>query len=104
LKAGPARHGAGPAVVPIKKKQIADPDTTTTVTDKPTEPATDNKIDLPRPFETAPKGTQTAPAANQPKTTGQKRNELINDPAVRTVLMGLDATITGIDEDQQGSG
>ncbi|MBN1391739.1 MAG: DNA polymerase III subunit gamma/tau [Sedimentisphaerales bacterium] len=37
----------------------------------------------------------------QSKTIGQKRNELINDPAVRTILMGLDATITGIDENQQ---
>jgi hypothetical protein len=34
-----------------------------------------------------------------PKTTGQRRNELINDPAVKTVLMGLDATITGVEED-----
>ena len=56
-------------------------------------------------FETAAdEQTQTAPAANQPKTTGQRRNELINDPAVRTILMGLDATITGIDENQPGSG
>jgi len=29
----------------------------------------------------------------------RRRNELINDPAVRTVLAGLDATITGIEED-----
>ena len=36
-----------------------------------------------------------------PKTGSQKRNELINDPAVKTVLMGLDATITGIEEDQE---
>jgi len=35
----------------------------------------------------------------QPKTVSQKRNELVNDPAVKTVLMGLDATITGIEED-----
>jgi DNA polymerase III subunit gamma/tau len=115
LKAGPTRQGVGPAVVPIKKKQIVDHNITSpstplrvvslsnhTTTEKPTEPATDKKIDLPRPFETAPKGTE--PAANQPKTTGQRRNELINDPAVRTVLMGLDATITGIDEDQSASG
>jgi DNA polymerase-3 subunit gamma/tau len=182
LKAGPTRQGVGP-VVPIKKKQIVDHNITNTATGKPTEPATDKKIDLPRlnniqsiksnwqnvleiitarlgngtggllasaeptrfeeglltigfpisaemqkkmcesnsraaqiqsllsehcgtdirlKFETAPEGTQTAPALNQPKTTGQRRNELINDPAVRTVLMGLDATITGIDEDQQG--
>ena len=38
-------------------------------------------------------------SANQPKTSGQRRNELINDPAVKTVLMGLDATITGIEEE-----
>jgi len=36
-----------------------------------------------------------------PKTGSQRRNELINDPAVKTVLMGLDATITGIEEDQE---
>ena len=36
---------------------------------------------------------------NRPKTTGQRRNELINDPAVKTILMGLDATITGVEED-----
>jgi DNA polymerase III gamma/tau subunit len=178
---------------PIKKKQIANPNTTTTVTGKPTEPATDKKIDLLRlndiqsiksnwqnvleiiaarlgggsggllasaeptrfeeglltitfpasaemqkkmcesnsraaqiqsllsehcgrdlrlKFETAAdeqtppflSSTEDKGAANQPKTTGQRRNELINDPAVRTVLMGLDATITGIDEDQQGGG
>jgi DNA polymerase-3 subunit gamma/tau len=37
---------------------------------------------------------------NRGKTSGQKRNEIINDPAVRKVLMGLDATITGIEENQ----
>ncbi|MCJ7777049.1 MAG: hypothetical protein MUP16_01890, partial [Sedimentisphaerales bacterium] len=47
--------------------------------------------------------TQTKPVASQPKTTGQRRNELINDPAVKTILMGLDATITGIEEDQLAS-
>ena len=36
---------------------------------------------------------------NRRKTGSQKRNELINDPAVKTVLLGLDATITGIEED-----
>jgi DNA polymerase-3 subunit gamma/tau len=34
------------------------------------------------------------------KTNSKKRNELINDPAVKTILMGLDATITGIEENQ----
>jgi hypothetical protein len=36
---------------------------------------------------------------NRPKTTGQRRNEMINNPAVKTILMGLDATITAIEED-----
>jgi len=35
-----------------------------------------------------------------PKTGSQRRNEIINDPAVKTVLMGLDATITGIEENK----
>ena len=35
---------------------------------------------------------------HQGKTTSQKRNEIINDPAVKTILIGLDATITGIEE------
>ena len=39
-------------------------------------------------------------AEKRGKTTGQRRNELINDPAVKTILMGLDATITGIEEDK----
>jgi len=34
------------------------------------------------------------------KTSSRKKNEIINDPAVKTVLMGLNATITGIEEDQ----
>ncbi|MHC4727881.1 MAG: hypothetical protein ACYS17_11705, partial [Planctomycetota bacterium] len=37
---------------------------------------------------------------NPPKTTGQRRNELINNPAVKTVLMGLDATVTAVEEDK----
>jgi DNA polymerase-3 subunit gamma/tau len=53
-------------------------------------------------FEMAAEGqTRAEPAPNRPKSSGQRRNELINDPAVKTVLLGLDATITGIEEDQQ---
>jgi DNA polymerase III gamma/tau subunit len=185
LKTDHTRQGVGPAAVPIKKKQIANPNTTTTVTNKQTSPAADKKTDFPRlndiqsikddwqnilkivtaklgngtggllasseptrfdnglltitfpasaevqkkmcesnsraaqiqsilsehcgidlevKFETAADTqTQTIPSANQPKTIGQKRAELINDPAVKTILMGLDATITGIDENQQGN-
>ncbi len=36
--------------------------------------------------------------ADRPKTKSQKQNEIINDPAVKTVVMGLDATITAIEE------
>ena len=42
--------------------------------------------------------TQTQSGTIPPKTGSQRRNEIINDPAVKTVLMGLDATITGIEE------
>ena len=42
---------------------------------------------------------QTESGTTQPKTGSQRRNEIINDPAVKTVLMGLDATITNIEED-----
>jgi len=181
LKAGPTRQGVGPAVVPIKKKQIVDRNTKDRdpcderrATSEPrlndiqsikshwqnvleiiaarlgngtggllasaeptrfegglltiTFPASaemqkkmceSNPLgtqiqsllsehcgtDIRLKFETvADEQMQKEPAVNQPKTTGQRRNELINDPAVRTVLMGLDATITGIDEDQQGGG
>jgi len=50
-------------------------------------------------FETAAeKQTQAAPDVSRPKTSGQRRNELINDPAVKAVLLGLDATVTRIEE------
>jgi DNA polymerase-3 subunit gamma/tau len=48
-------------------------------------------------FETAVEH-QTKAEVKQNKTTGQRRNELINNPAVKTVLMGLDATITSVEE------
>ncbi len=43
--------------------------------------------------------TQVEPSDNRPKRGSQRRIELINDPAVKTVLLGLDATIAGIEED-----
>ncbi|MHC4143554.1 MAG: DNA polymerase III subunit gamma/tau [Planctomycetota bacterium] len=52
-------------------------------------------------FETAAGEQKPAePDTGPPKTGSQKRNELLNDPAVKTVIMGLDATITGVDESQ----
>jgi DNA polymerase-3 subunit gamma/tau len=38
---------------------------------------------------------------NHNETATRKRNELVNDPAVKTVLLELDATITGIEENQE---
>ena len=35
---------------------------------------------------------------DSPATRSQKQNELLNDPAVKTVIMGLDATITNIED------
>ena len=34
-----------------------------------------------------------------PKTNAQKRYELLSDPAVKAVIVGLDATVTGIERD-----
>ena len=50
-------------------------------------------------LETTAGRQQTNPSASRPKTKSQRQNEIINDPAVKTVLMGLDATITAIEED-----
>ena len=36
--------------------------------------------------------------ANQVKISSRRKNEIVNDPAVKTILMELDATITGIEE------
>ncbi len=38
-------------------------------------------------------------AARNTKTGSQKRYEILSDPGVKTVLVGLDATVTGIEED-----
>ncbi|MCJ7728492.1 MAG: DNA polymerase III subunit gamma/tau [Sedimentisphaerales bacterium] len=37
---------------------------------------------------------------NQAKTSSQRKNEIVNDPAVKTVLMELGATITEIEESE----
>jgi len=43
--------------------------------------------------------TQGESGPRQAKTSSQRKNEIVDDPAVKSVLMGLDATITGIEED-----
>ena len=42
---------------------------------------------------------QGRPTPIQEISSVKRRNELINDPAVKTILLGLDATITDIEED-----
>jgi DNA polymerase-3 subunit gamma/tau len=44
---------------------------------------------------------QTQPtfsSANRPRTTSRRKSEIMNDPSVKVVLMGLGATITGVEE------
>jgi DNA polymerase III subunit gamma/tau len=41
---------------------------------------------------------QSENTTGRSKPNGQKRQEILNDPGVKTVLLGLDATITGIEE------
>jgi len=59
-------------------------------------------------FETAvSQPEQPEPVREQPKSAARpadkvgsrRKNDITNDPAVKTVLMGLDATITGVEED-----
>ncbi|MHC4625627.1 MAG: hypothetical protein ACYTDV_01480, partial [Planctomycetota bacterium] len=42
--------------------------------------------------------TKAEVKAEQQKAGSQRRKELLNDPAVKAILMGLDATITGVEE------
>jgi hypothetical protein len=44
-------------------------------------------------------GPEGESAIERPTTPGRKRNDLINDPGVKAVITGLDATITGIEEE-----
>jgi DNA polymerase-3 subunit gamma/tau len=53
--------------------------------------------------ESQAKPTRSAPQdafrRRQPKISSQKKNEIVSDPAVKMVLVGLNATVTGIEED-----
>lgn len=89
----------------IKKKQIVGRNIPDAAAKKPTEPSGNQKIpDSKRqnkPEQVGDAQIPIKPVTNKPVTTpGQRQNELINEPAVRTVLMGLDATITGVEEDK----
>ncbi len=43
--------------------------------------------------------SQAESTDSRARSNTQRRYEIVNDPAVKTVLVGLDATITGIEED-----
>ncbi len=45
--------------------------------------------------------TATEERLQQPGTDAQKKNRIAGDPAVKTVLIGLDATIIGIEEEKK---
>jgi len=49
-------------------------------------------------FEMIAEPQKSESTNGQEKPNGQNRREILNDPAVKTVLLGLDATITGIEE------
>jgi len=48
-------------------------------------------------FSVADLDSGASPAADH-QTLKRKRQDLLNDPAVKTVLMGLNATVTNIEE------
>ena len=82
---------AGPAA-PIKKNKPA-----TGVRSKP--PTSQPIANEHRESSIENQRSSTEHQTNRATTRGKRRNEIINDPAVKKVLMGLDATITGVEED-----
>jgi DNA polymerase-3 subunit gamma/tau len=44
---------------------------------------------------------KTQPSTGQSKISSQRKNEIVSDPAVKMVLLGLNATITGIEENDK---
>jgi DNA polymerase-3 subunit gamma/tau len=83
----------GSSAAPIKKKQ---PMISVSSEAPASEPETTNQDSRTHNHQQRATGNE-----RRAKTNSQKRSEIINDPAVKTVLMGLDATITGIEENQK---
>jgi len=52
-------------------------------------------------FESSAHKADETPAAERAQADSKKRDEALNDPAVRTLLSGLNATVTGIDKVQE---
>lgn len=94
LKGGPS--------APVKKKEptnVSSKATSDAKRDKAAPPQNDEQQG--KPEIAAEEKDQPKPPADRPKTSSQRKNEIINDPGVKTVLMGLDATITDIEEEKQ---
>lgn len=60
------------------------------------EPATGSEQRAP--FQPASQ-TDARQIRKQPKISSQRKNEIVSDPTVKMVLLGLNATVTGIEED-----
>jgi DNA polymerase-3 subunit gamma/tau len=114
----------GKAAAPIKKKPAPERVIPEPPRSEPTPPEVQTKTDEPPVSSTSTvHNTQEAlqqdsqekrPSAKQresnneeqttnnklrTKSNSQRKNEILDDPAVKTVILGLDATITGIEED-----
>jgi DNA polymerase-3 subunit gamma/tau len=50
--------------------------------------------------EASDERSATKPPIKEVKTSSRRKNNILNDPAVKTVILGLDATITDIEEDE----
>lgn len=85
------------STAPIKKKV-----TTSTISKASSEPQTTNHEPRAVSYERRGKRgeNQVSSIGQRSKISSQRKNAIINDPAVKTVLLGLDATITDIEENK----
>jgi DNA polymerase-3 subunit gamma/tau len=107
-------QAGGGSTSPIKKNVVTSNKTTSgppiqsqpTINNQQSIPKTDAGIDSTHSTSAGQAGSpqdekqQPKFPINQVKTNSQRKNEIVNDPAVKTVLMELGATITGIEEDE----
>jgi len=101
LKGGPTSNISSPEKTPMAaavKKKVQ-----SSINSPPTgesQSSDDKPLNTSREYR-APVNEQKQPEHTHRRSmiSSQKRNEILNDPAVKTVLMGLDATITGVEED-----
>lgn len=87
----------GPAVDVKKKRQSAEIQRHKEVEIKSNEQQVTNSE--PRAIHPSPLRGYGGQAGHERRTNSRRKNEIVNDPAVKTVIIGLDATITGVEED-----